>query len=698
MNDDRLDSFISAQNFCTGSMSDYTNCIANNMRFTEFTDDEFQPSDYVEIPIKSRPLKVLSGETYVDCVPIAIANVLTRVMQTNSYGVVSFRCSEVFNRPRLPLPTLQDLGISPVDIVNIIGVPPPSTDDNSNTLLFEGIPISDGTDIIDYMFNVLNLLIGYFTSVSLIVSKNAQIKSIILNMYDYYDLPDLATEVLDESERSFRIFSKLIENLDPLLNHSDTTLVEIYDALNYSIRQCESNLASIRETIEDDIYTPIVSSINDNTDFTTYDFDITDEVVDTILVLEHENFPIIMAYSMHSKYLAAVYGQPPVYPKEDQLVGEKLIDIISGELNIVLSETFKFLDTLYGVKNKGLVPLKQYELIFNLIKAYQTTFIDLPRSLINGTDSRYFELLDAVESLLNTMTYGSLISDLENLDETTTYNDTLDDYYNTIGNSSKIALYHMITKQQELYNTPIDQLTEVNLGGDFKDSGEFYYADIAYAVGFTKLTDIKSIQIDDEYYEFDAVLDDDGNPVQGVSEAGCTRYTFLRHVLPTYDVKIEMYVYAGTALQPYCPTINKYHNFLTSKYYGMFTKQDGEEMGLYVYKGYKPMTGEVEEVIQLGKLDFNSINLNDPSLDKSSYKAFLQIETKNLTNASSINGKPLSTDDFKYYMASKIVDEDQVSNYPGMAIIEFKNFPLGTSMAFPKIKLHVKCEEPIVEV
>ncbi len=154
-----------------------------------------------------------------------------------------------------------------------------------------------------------------------------------------------------------------------------------------------------------------------------------------------------------------------------------------------------------------------------------------------------------------------------------------------------------------------------------------------------------------------------------------------------------MYIYPGTPDQPYCPTVNRYHNFLSSKYYGMFTKMAEEGMGVYIYRGYKPMYGTIEEVIQIGEMDLNSINLNDPSLDQKSYEAMLMKEVKNLTNSSSINDKPISTEDLKYYLSSVIVDEEACSNYPGLAIIEFKNFPLGPSPKFPKIKVNVVSED-----
>ena len=156
-----------------------------------------------------------------------------------------------------------------------------------------------------------------------------------------------------------------------------------------------------------------------------------------------------------------------------------------------------------------------------------------------------------------------------------------------------------------------------------------------------------------------------------------------------------MYIYPGVSDQPYCPTINKYHNFNTSKYYGMFTKMDGDLMGVYLYRGYSPMKATVDEVLQIGRVDLNAINLNDPSLDQKSYETMMMRDVKNLTNASSINGSPLTTNDFKYYLASQLIDDTETNNYPGMAVIEFKNFPLGKSIKPPKIRVNVVSEDII---
>jgi len=256
--------------------------------------------------------------------------------------------------------------------------------------------------------------------------------------------------------------------------------------------------------------------------------------------------------------------------------------------------------------------------------------------------------------------------------------------------------------------TQVDSASKLNItdfGTDFKDSGVFHFADIAYSVGFSRLTNLTQIVIDNEVYVLTDIVDEDGNPVTGISQSGCTKFTFTRHVMPTYSPTVEMYVYPGTPSQPYCPTVNKYHNFNACSYSGMFSKllpqidqNSGSDMGLYVFKGYKPMDGTVEELIRIGKVDINSINLNDPSLDNKSYETMIQKEVLNLTNASSIVNDTITTDDLKYYLSSKIVDNSQLNNYPNMAMIEFKNFPIGSSFNLPKISLLLTAEDPVTGV
>lgn len=708
-----LDSFIAAQNFCTGSQTDYSTCIANNMRFTPFLTDTYKASSYAGLSTKTSDIPIVSGSAYVDLVPLAIANIYSRVMMTNSYGGVSFRCSEVFDRPRLPLPSLQDLGIPSQDILNVIGVDPEEPIDDG--LYFEGIPISPGTELKDYMLNYLNLLIGYTTAVSDAMTKGRELKGVIVGFLDYYTLPSLSLEMQDLIDKSLLIHDEALRYLNLAYGNvsADNQLRDTVTIIKDLLASAESYTSVVRSQVTTDIVNPL-SIIDENTDFGYFDFTITDAVVETISTQEADYYPFIFSYSMQAKSDSAIYGVPPAYPKDNILVNQYVVDIYGSGIRNLVSESLTLISKLYTVSSQESIDtvnaaLRANETFFNSTVADSSFYITSPRNTIPNTNAddtekyeEYHAVIDQLETLINTFSFDNIMNrveavyDPENYESLELVQAELDDYYETTGNDSSIQLYNLTTKQQELYNTTIDdKLTVINLGGDYKDAGNFYYADLAFAVGYTKLSNITSIQIDDEFYSLTDIVDENGNPIGGISETGCTKYTFTRHVLPTYDVEIEMYIYPGTPDQPYCPTINKYHNFLTSKYYGMFTKQDGEDMGVYVYRGYKPMQGTVEEVINIGTMDLNSVNLNDPSLDQQSYEAMLMKEVKNLTNSSSINGEPMSTEDLKYYLASELVDDTVAQNYPGLAIIEFKLFPMGSTTKFPSVKVHVTGEDLI---
>lgn len=709
-----VDAFIGATNFCTGSQADYSTCIANNMRFTPFLDDTYEASGFAGLSINKQDLPLIYGDVYVDLKPVAIANIFTRVKMTNSYGGVSFRCSDVFSRPRLPLPRLQDLGIPSQDIINVIGLPPEPEPGEDDPLLFEGVPISPDDSLLGWLFNVINLLIGYTTAVSNTMTKGREVKGTILGMLDYYKLPDLSIEMQETSDSSFALYNETRNYIFKVRNDStaDSLLQETMDVVDYFLVKAESYMVQVRTSINNEVVSPL-SIINENTDFTTFDFTITDDVAIAITEQEEDQYPFIFSFSMQAKNSSATYGIPPMYPKDHGIVSKRIVDIYASIIRNTISASLATIAQYYTSSSilELSDKLRADEIFYNYIKAVRAYYTTIPASHINAmvipnpddddladNNTKYIAIIDQLDVLLDTFAYDNLMNlvdaayDPEDHESLNVVHKLVDTYYENTGSASSIELYNLVTKQQDLYNTDFD-ITEIFLGGDYKDAGKFYYADLAYAVGYAKLKDIKSIQINDEYYELTAIVDEDGNPVDGISESGCTKYTFERHVLPTYTVSVTMYIYPGTPDQPYCPTINKYHNFLTSKYAGIFTKMDEGEMGVFVYKGYKPMFATVEEVVKIGSSDINSINLNDPSLDQKAYQTMIMKEIKNLTNASSINGLPLSTEDFKYYLASTLVDDTQAANYPGLAIMEFINMPIGTSSAFPKITVNVIGED-----
>ena len=709
----RIESYVAAQNFCTGSQTDYSTCIANNLTFLPFLDDTYTAADKVQVSIRNAPIPYLSGDTYVDLIPLAVSDIISRVMMTNDYGVVSFRCNTVFNKPLLPLPRLQDLGIDTLDLLNITEV---NLDDVDGGTYFGDIPISTDPTLNGYMINLINYLIGYTTAFGKVVNYTNEITGIIAGMWDYRALPGLSEEMDTQILFCNDIYDELQTTIGQIKNALISYNTDYYDIMGNMVDIVDTYATivyniNLYSDLHNNVTVPL-SAINDNTDFTTFDYTITDNVV--TYIAEYD-FILPMETLYLAKQASGLFGRPPNVeetPSLYQALLRRVAMTYSSEILITQSSIISKIQLLYTYSNvpQVLTEVRAYDTILGYyvdFKSFYTTDLTGKFEDIDGyTDASLYEALivDLQTSATDfSMNYsGGQIDDIveslyieADLDAMNLVIVELDLYFIETGNEAKIDISSLGTAINEVNGNTDDRITEVTLGGSYTDAGDFYYADIAYAVGYGKLTNLKSIQIDDEIYDVTAITDENGNVLSGISESGCTKYTFTRHVMPTYSPEVHMYIYPGTPDQPYCPTVNKYHNFASTKYSGMFTKMDGDEMGVYIYKGYRPMDASVEEVIQLGKMDINSINLNDPLLDDNTYESMLQTEIKNLTNASSINGEPLTTEDFKYYLHSEIVDDQAVTNYPGMAMVEFKAFPIGQSFQFPKIKLNVESTDPV---
>ena len=710
----RIESYVAAQNFCTGSQTDYSTCIANNMIFLPFLDDTYDAADNVEVAIRNAPIPYLSGNTYVDLIPLAMANVLSRVMMTNDYGVVSFRCNTVFNRPLLPLPRLQDLGIEQLDILNIIET---DLDDIQDGTFLGDIPLSTDATLNGYIINVINLMIGYTTAFGKVVNYTSEISGIITGMWDYRELPAKSQEMDTQILFCNDVYDELQINLADARGALTGLSTDFYIIMGNMLDIVDDHAAmvyaiNLYSDLHNNITVPL-SVINDDTDFTTFDYTITDAVV--VYVGDYD-FVLPMETLYLAKQASGLYGRPPNVTETVSLYQNLLRTVAmtyASEILLTQSSIMAKIQLLYTYSNipQVLVEIRAYGAILDYyvaFKSFYTTDLTGKYEDVEGfNDSALYEqlLIDINTTATDfTLTYsgGEIDNVVESLYVEADLNAMnavvaeLDKYFLEVGNAAKIDTSTLGTSINEVIGNTDDRITEVTLGGSYTDSGDFYYADLAYAIGYGKITNLSSIQIDDELYDITAITDENGNVISGISEAGCTKYTFTRHVMPTYAPEVYMYVYPGTPDQPYCPTINRYHNFATTKYSGMFTKLDTDgEMGVYLYKGYRPMESTVEEVIQLGKMDINAINLNDPLLDDNSYESMIQKEIKSLTNATSINGEPLSTEDFKYYLHSELVDDTKVNNYPGMAILEFKDFPIGQSFQFPKIKLNVEATDPL---
>jgi hypothetical protein len=639
-----------------------------------FLDDEYKASQAVGVSVQNTVLPVVSGTSYTDLIPLAMANVLVRIKTINDFGVVSFRCSEVFNRPRLPLLRLQDLGVDAVEVTNIKGV---DFSDDTDTS-FHGIPIGN-----DIYLNIINLSIGFGTYHSNAQNKAKEIVKVIKGSLDYTDLPDLSDELVDQGEITNLVYDRLLDEIQ--LYHDTYNLDYIESGLEtIKVFMAEAHLWTIyNQGLYNDTKNDL-SIINDGTDWTEFDYSITDTVAENL------NVPVRYDEPTNFIHMGKLYTSMCGIPPKDEL--SEIVYINSTEISIgfyinLVSEAINIVKTCYQSSDidRQLYQIERLNSQDMKLKTQRDFIINQTRDGL--TEQKYLDLINTLETLFNTFHIDHLPTDLDTTMENRVA--VLDTFFSTIGNPSSILIHQLTTIRSEDNTTTDDRLSETYLGNSFKDSGNFFYADLAYAVGYGKMTELHSIQIDDELYHLTGET--------AVSESGCIKYKFTRHVLPTYDVEVELYIYPGTPDQPYCPTVNRYHNFATSKYSGMFSKLTAEgRMGLYTFKGYRPMQQTVEAITELGTVDLNAINLNDPSLDKGSYEAMLQKEVKNLTNASSIlSDGTITTEDFKYYLASHLVDEDSCNNYPGLIIVEFKHFPIGASFKFPKIKILATAEDPI---
>lgn len=761
-----IDNFVAAQNFCTGSQSDYSTCIANNLRFLPFNEDTYKASAYAGLSIGKAILPLLGGTTYVVGQPLAIANINTRTLMKNSYGVVSFRCNDVFSKPRLPLPRLQDLGLEAEELLNITEVDIPKDKDNPND--FYGIPLVDISQCTDdscrrvgYLKNVINLSIGYTKATGVTVNQTDLIEGTINNMGNYYLLPEYAITLDTKTREADEVLAKLISELRALKEVIPSIRTRLYGtaelhvtrrptaraileaSYSYSPSVHEIDYYKIMNEMADiaidlatnmltlssvnDMYNnvvePLVNSINPNTDFGYYDFNITKGVAEYIK--DYDFKTSFDAVRLLKRLVVSFGSAEPRSIFSEENYQTLLLTIGSSYATEIFSFQSNILRLIQRFYNYSSVPQIVDEVnailsMYNIMKTYESYYTTNLQGKFDTGEPEKDEYLEAmIESsieALDTFTViyssGNIIDKVNSVynPQDSTAKDIviaeLDKYFLETGNVSKIsAARHRDAISKGTSALTSDKLTITDFGLDFKDSGVFHFADIAYGIAFSRLVDLKQITIDDEIYDLTAIVDEDGNPLTGISQSGCTKFTFTRHVMPTYSPVIEMYIYPGTPDQPYCPTVNKYHNFNACSYSGMFTKllpqidqTSGSDIGLYVYKNYRPMQGTVEELIQLGKVDINSINLNDPNLDNKDYEKMVQTEVVNLTNASSIINTEITTDDLKYYLSSKIVDNEQVSNYSNMAMAEFKNFPIGTSFKLPRISFLVTAEDSFLKV
>ena len=756
-----IDSFIHAENLCTGSQGDLlANCIVENLRFLPYLDDKAEALVKDTGFVKAAQLPYLSGSTFVELKTIGIANANVRMLQENDYGVVSFRCLQTFGRPMLTLPRLEDLGI-PNQEINIVEQLSVSDD----SVIIGGIPLRDvtacGADdwckVNAYLYNIRNLSLAYSTEFSTLIASLEGIKKLIDGTGDYYALPNMADIVDTKCISSSDSKDLAVAELDAAASfisgltsdwHRDYVLQTVNNARTLIIDSY--NFSSLCSDLITNVTSPLRNNINDNTDFTTFDFNITSSVATYISDLDYD---LSEKQIFISQQFVADWGVPPSYDplvsSNKQLLIRKVAVNYIYEIINVTTYILNKIQSLYTMSNVSqiAIDIAQYESYLDYYIVYvnhfytsiTTQFTDLVQDGVPDSLAVEFEAaVTALYSLTINFSTGTVVADVEaaaNIPDQEAVEAAVNNYLDSLGTQHKIDIASLKTKVEDALNlyegtnnlidnpniSPVSysasgEVETLNLGYDFKDKSKYYFADIAYAVGFGRLTNIESIQIDKEIYSAADLFDQSGNPVTGISESGCTKFSFTRHVLPTYDPVVEMYIYPGLPDQPYCPTVNMYNNFLVNKYSGMFTKllpadvqnEEYSIIGLYVYTGYTPMNAKVENLYQVGTIDMNTINLNDPTLDDNSYESMLQRQVTSLVNSTSlIKDGIITTDDLKHYFHAEPIgvpsltpenyhylDIENAMTLPNMAIIEFKNFPLGTSLKAPNITIKFTADDP----
>lgn len=752
-----LNSFVYAENLCTGSQGDQvSNCITENLRFLPYLDDKTEATVKDVGFVKARQLPYLSGNTYVTLQPVGIAKATAQMMQQNDYGVVSFRCLEAFSRPMLSIPRLQDLGMpaKEINITETITVEPTNVVIGSVPLRDISTCLGDPWCIANaYLYNCRNLILKFSTETATVISKLEAIKKLINGTGDYYTLPSLAAAASTALSNSITAKTAALTQFNLAITHA-TSMAAGWDRtylLNTftngkSLIVAAFDLNALNSSIQTNVVTPL-STITSTTDFTTFDYNITDGVATWITALD---LSIDQQRIYSSQELLGSWGTPPSYDPTALNAKQYLIRNVAVlyvyEIYNTISYILTKIQALYSASNVSQTTseIAAYEAKLAIYAGYKThsydsivtEFTDIVFSATSTSyGSKYVTALSSLNSLLAFST-GTLKADVLALDsQLDTYRTSIealvDSYLDTSGTNYKIVLASMKTSIEDALNVPkaIDlsggqlptnpnssaavtysasgEVMTLNLGYDFKDKSKFYFADIAMAVGFGRLTQLHSIQIGQELYLAENMLDSSGNPITGISESGVSKYTFTRNVLPTYSPTVQMYIYPGLPNQPYCPTLNTYNNFAVTKYSGMFTKllpisdqnPNGSMIGLYVFTGYKPLEATVENLYQLGSIDINSINLNDPTVDDKSYDSMIQRQVVSLTNSNSLlRDGVITTDDLKYYFKAEIFDTTNTMKMPNMAIVEFINFPLGSSVKVPEIIMNFTAADPYPKV
>ena len=700
------EAFIFAETLCSGSTLDnYATCILNNMRFMPYTKDNTVSLAGSQNGIVSNvDLPALAGKTYIDLKPIAISDVKVRMLQKNDSGQVRFRCLDVFSQPMLPLTDLQDLGLEHLTVKHADGV---TSFNITNAIDFDtegsigactdsytyyaGVPIKciDDTgltpsEIQDYlMYNIRSHIIFASNLYNSIDTELSNIRVILANNGDYNKLLTKQRYITD----NLVVLNEVLDIVTGLLTFYSPT--QIYYKQNFS--DTLAGFYDLSSTINDYL-SPISQYVTTSTDWSTFQY--YNELLGIVANIDilNSNISYLRGFYLLSHCIAFAKLFQSTY------VDNKESDILASLRNKYDVENFNLV-------NKLTTKIQSYSV--GVIK------LDLAEEFAEYDSLRSFYRIFMSQNSLNIYNLISNPISFFNFSSNPTL-DELNTFWQSKGNTlmTEVSSLYTILAAKELSTATI---TELDLGASFKDQGKYYFANVAYAVGFGTLSNIHQLQIDNNIYDTTAITSSNGSVVDQISQSGCTKYRFKQKLFTGAEINnsntqdVEMYIYPGTADQPFCPTINKYHNPAVCNYSGLFTKltenADGSvDSSLFLYKNYNPIANTLQELIKLGSSDINAIDLSLPTLDQNSTEAFIKRQIVALSNSSSmIKDATITTKDLKYYVRANLIGSiapveasspishqglqvNNAINYPYLAIIEFVNMPLGQNFKAPAVR------------
>lgn len=709
--------FVFAESLCSGSTLDnYATCILNNMRFMPYTKDTAVSLVTGTAGIVSNvDIPAIAGKTFVELKPVAISDIRARMLQKNDSGQVRFRCLDVFSQPLLPLTNLQDLGLEDKGLVG---------EDGSFITVSNAIDLDTTIDI------ACNDGYSYFTGVPIICMTSA------------------STDELKYYRMAYNIRSHLIY-LNNLLNELDTDLMAIVSIIdnngNYNnLLGIYNNLMSKLSQVEDlkDIIGSLVVVFNSlyTTDpylkglFTLFNnFSVPDlssiEPIATYIHVDedwthfqHYNEILqvstdILSLVTTASYLGSFYNVSTLVSLSRIMPTDFIYSNSTQMTDFKTNLAIKYASEFYNAINTLFNKIQSYSigalaLDITVEKAKFRPFVELYNfgfvDLFSNTEQVLIKVVDVVNTGVSNLDDYFNFQPLPTLEQ-------LNSFYSTKGNNTIIKYNELYSSINSTLGITTSELTEIDLGASFKDSGKYYFANVAYVVGFGTLSNIHQIQIDDNIYDTTSIVKDDGSVINQVSQDGCTKYRFKQKLFTGVEnnantKEVEMYIYPGTPTQPFCPTINKFHNMAVCSYTGLFTKlleqPDGSiESALFLYKGYEPMKGVVKELIKLGSTDINSIDLSLPNIDLNSTESFINRQIVALNTSSTLLlDNTITSKDFRYYLKASLngtvipieatspiqhqgLSVDNAINYPNLAIIEFIGLPLGSNLKVPNITI-----------